>query len=340
MTDNTATNEITDETSDTLDNSQPEVEPSLDDFSRDFFQQDEEAENEETPEVDDDETEIEDQDEDQGEPDDEEVEDDKESEDEESPKPKSRFQERIDQLTSKAREAEREAEALRQRREKLEKADQKVEKDTEQGTPSQKDSSAPDPSDLNADGSEKYPLGEFDPNYVRDLARYTVQKEMQAARVEEEERQRQEQIAKSQAELDSQWQEKVSEFTKTEEAGDFTEKVATLEDTFKDVPPEYGNFLAQTIKSLDNGPRVLKYLADNLDEARHFANAGPLQAVLRLGELNTLFKKNDEEREKSVQRVSRAPVPPQVGTKGRAMTKTISPSTDNLDEFEKVFFKK
>jgi hypothetical protein len=54
----------------------------------------------------------------------------------------------------------------------------------------------------------------------------------------------------------------------------FREKAVELEDTFRDLDPSYGKYLATTIMSLDYGPHVLDYLADNPDEARNIVASG------------------------------------------------------------------
>lgn len=248
-------------------------------------------------------------------------------------KPKSRFQERIDQLTQKAREAERREQELRQRLEELEKGSQDDKEESHNPSAStQANNVPPNPNDVDQDGNDLYPLGEFDPNYIRDLTRYTVQEEQ--ARIQQEQ-----QVSQQRQALDKSWSEKVSQAT--QELTDFTEKVQNLESTFADLDPDYGDFLAQTIKTLDNGPEVLYHLANNLEEAKAAVSQGPLAAALKLGEYNALVagqKKGSTGSSSVKPRVSSAPPPPVASTQGRSSVNTVAPDTEDLDAFSAVFF--
>lgn len=247
---------------------------------------------------------------------------------EEKPKPKkvNRFQERINELTAKAREAERALEALR-----AEQA-QKQAEPTKQATPVVQDT-GPDPDAKNEDGSDKYPLGEFDPQYIRDMARHTIDKEWAARKEQEAAEQNQRQIEAARAELQNQWVEKLTPMTEQHE--DFLDKTMELESAFDGLDPAYSDYLVQTIKSLDHGPEVLYYFANNLEEAKRFVQSGPLNATLALGEINAMFKGNTRKETK----VSKAPPPPQVN-KGSKTRVAVTPDTDDLDAFSELFFKK
>ena len=247
---------------------------------------------------------------------------------EEKPKPKkvNRFQERINELTAKAREAERALEALR-----AEQA-QKQAEPTKQATPVVQDN-GPDPDAKNEDGSDKYPLGEFDPQYIRDMARHTIDKEWTARKEQEAAEQNQRQIEAARAEIQNQWVEKLIPMTEQHE--DFLDKTMELESAFDGLDPAYSDYLVQTIKSLDHGPEVLYYFANNLDEARKFVKSGPLNATLALGEINAMFNGNTRKETK----VSKAPPPPQVN-KGSKTRVAVTPDTDDLDAFSNLFFEK
>lgn len=247
---------------------------------------------------------------------------------EEKPKPKkvNRFQERINELTAKAREAERALEALR-----AEQA-QKQAEPTKQATPVVQDN-GPDPDAKNEDGSDKYPLGEFDPQYIRDMARHTIDKEWTARKEQEAAEQNQRQIEAARAEIQNQWVEKLTPMTEQHE--DFLDKTMELESAFDGLDPAYSDYLVQTIKSLDHGPEVLYYFANNLDEARKFVQSGPLNVTLALGEINAMFKGNTRKETK----VSKAPPPPQVN-RGSKTRVAVTPDTDDLDAFSNLFFEK
>lgn len=304
-----------------------DVSDDLDSFSEDFFSKPKAAEpveKEVTPDVEDEPT-----------PDDTETKsaetpdgDDEEDKVEDTPKKKDRFQERVNQLLERERIAnEKAAEAQR----KLDELAAK-QADPVKSTPVVQDT-GPSPSDKNEDGTDKYPLGEFDPEYIRDMARHTIDKEWAARKEQEaiELSQRQEQEARDH--LQSQWLEKLAPVTEQHE--DFLDKTMELESTFEGLDPQYSDYLVQTIKSLDHGPEVLYYFANHLDEAAQFVKAGPLGATLALGEINAMFKGQTRQEQK----LSKAPPPPQVN-KGSNTRTTVRGDTDDLDAFEKEFFAK
>lgn len=251
---------------------------------------------------------------------------DDEPEDKPKPKKVNRFQERINELTAKAREAERALEALRAE------AAAKQAEPTKQTTPVVQDND-PNPDAKNDDGSDKYPLGEFDPQYIRDMARHTIDKEWTARKEQEAAEQNQRQIEAARAEIQNQWVEKLTPMTEQHE--DFLDKTMELESAFDGLDPQYSDYLVQTIKSLDHGPEVLYYFANHLDEAQRFVKMGPLNATLALGEINAMFKGNTRKETK----VSKAPPPPQVN-KGSKTRVAVTPDTDDLDAFSSMFFDK
>ena len=246
---------------------------------------------------------------------------------EDKPKKVNRFQERINELTAKAKEAERAYDAL-----KAEKAKEQTEP-TKQTTQAVQDDE-PDYNALNPDGSDKYPLGQYDPMYARDLARYSIAKEWSVLKEQEAAEQNQRSIEASRAELQNQWVEKLTPITEQHE--DFLDKTMQLESAFDGLDPNYIDYLVQTIKSLDHGPEVLYYFANNLDEAQKFVKMGALSATLALGEINAMFKGQTR---KPDPKVSQAPPPPQVN-KGSKTRTSFRGDTDDLDDFDKVFFKK
>lgn len=244
------------------------------------------------------------------------------------PKKGSRLQERLDELTKNWREAERrEAEANRQLEEL-----KKSESTTNKTTPTQNEMVLPDPDQKNEDGSDKYPLGEFDPSYIRDLNRAIIEDEMRAVKEQEAKAQAERQVQEQRDAVHSQWVEKLTPIS--EQYDDFFDKTIELETTFEGLDPGYSDYLVQTIKTLEHGPEVLYYFANNLDEAQAFVKKGPLEATLALGEMNALFKGNGKKETK----VSKAPPPPQIN-KGGSPRKTVTADTDDLDAFADVFFK-
>jgi hypothetical protein len=327
------------------------VDTSLDDFERDFFQieakaevveeateQEEEVsetpsatENVEESEVET--VEVEDEQDDAPEDETEEEVLEEEEVEETKPEPKKRkpARERINELTREKRELERRLLALEEasrKPEPVKEPEQKTNAPAVEG---------PSPDALDADGEPLYPLGEFDPNYIQALVKHlTAQERAEAerARIEQE---RMTAAEKAEQELNQTWNTKVQE--SLERLPDLPEKVADLESSFRDLDPEYGNFLASTIMSLDNGPDVLNYLADNVEEAQRLAASGPTRAIVALGKLDARFErvsteKVEVEKGKKVKLTS-APAPAPKN-KGSGSAKPVDLS--DLETFEKEFF--
>lgn len=259
--------------------------------------------------------------------------DDSNADPEEDPKPKkgNRTQERIKQLVAERETERREKLALMARIEALE---TKQPESTPTPTVPVQGPAGPDPEQLNADGTEKYPLGQFDPDYIRDMARHTIETEWAKKEQEAAANASRQQIEQARAEIQNQWAEKLA--PAMEEHEDFLDKTLGLESAFDGLDAQYSDYLVQTIKSLDHGPQVLYYFANNLEEAQKFVRMGPLNATLALGEINAMFKGTTR---KAEPKVSKAPPPPQVN-KGTKTRTTVAADTDDLDDFEKIFFKR
>lgn len=263
-------------------------------------------------------------------------------EDEPKGKPKSRFQERINELTQKARGAEREAERLKTLLDdaiaRLDAKAQDKEKEPAKPVLTAEDG-PPNPDEKNEDGSDKYPLGEFDPAYLRDYSRFVVRKEHEAIQQEEAQKAESEAAAKAQQELVGQWNTKLTEASETKYP-DMLDKTNLIEDTFRDIPEDYGNYLAATIMSMDYGPDVLYHLANNIDEAKSIVASGPAMATVALGRLEARFALLDEENttEKKL-KVSKAPTPPARLNKGTSVTQEVPDDTDDLDAFTAKLYK-
>ena len=254
----------------------------------------------------------------------------------EAPKQKkNRFQERIDELTAKAREAERRAEELA-----LKLREQEQPKKNEPTAPvPQAEQVGPKPDDKNEDGTEKYPLGEFDPNYIRDLTKHTIAAEREAILRQEQEEKRQREIATQQAEIEANWKVKLD--SAQERYPDLQEKGQQLVGTFSEIDQAYGEYLSNVIMGMEYGPDVLYYLANHVDEADKIVKSGATAATIALGRLEARFALADEEKSTPRPRVSQAPTPPVHVNKGSAVTKPSVPlDTDDLRAFEKEFFKK
>jgi outer membrane biosynthesis protein TonB len=172
----------------------------LDTFEKHFFEledsddkEDEVDENEDDSlATDDDEDADEEEIETPSEDEDEDEEDDPEEDKKSEPKPKSKAQKRIEELVTEARVAQRERDAEKRERELLERRLAEVEARSEvkddKTVRSQLPPEAPNPDATDEKGEAVYPLGEFDPTFIRDLTRFTIQQETAKVRKEAEER--------------------------------------------------------------------------------------------------------------------------------------------------------
>lgn len=253
---------------------------------------------------------------------------------------KKTVQERINELTAKAKEAERrEADAQRRIAELEALAVPKEVKKEE--APAVTVLGEPSPDDLREDGEPRYPLGEYDPRFIKDLIKFEND-QRDKARETQAEIDRQAQLREAQeAEFNAQrdalkqdWSNRVVETVKA--VPDFVEKVQALESTFTDLDQGYGEYLATTIMEMDNGTDVLYYLSTNLDEAQRIAALGPVKATIALGRIDAKFEKPAESPQP---KVSEAPEPAPVN-KGHKVSKDVADDTDDLDAFAKKFFNK
>lgn len=315
----------------------------LDAFEQTFFNKEpvaaetpEEDTPEEAPEESDENEEVPSQEE--SEP--EEVEDE-EPEEEPQPKPKkNKTQERIEKLLERERLANERAEALEKRLAALE-ASKEVVEDKEPTLRSQLPAEAPSPDAVDDEGNVLYPLGEFDPKYIVDLTRFTVAQERKAAKEAEDkanaEKRAEAEKAEAEAarkEIQQTWLQNVEEVEK--ELPDLREKIVELTDTFQDIEPVYGEYLASAIMASEFGPQIMYYLSQNIGEAQKIVASGPAAATRMIGRIEARFEKPAPQSNKK--RVSEAPEPPKTRTRGQGAKVTVAPDTDDLDAFEKAFF--
>lgn len=259
---------------------------------------------------------------------------DPEAEFKEEPPKKKTVQDRIDELVRQREETKREADRKiedmrREFEEKLAalKPAEPVQKATE-----------PTPEDVDAAGEPKYPLGEFDPAYIRDLTRYTLEEERTQAnlRAEQERKDREQEAAA--AALQSSWNEKMT--AAKEKYPDLTEKGQELLNGFEDLDQGYAGYLATVLMSMEFGPDVLHYLSNNPDEARKIVNSGAQKATLALGRIEAKFAEVEAQKVVAKPKISQAPPPPAAQARGTGGgVKTVEPDTDDLDAFSAQFFK-
>jgi hypothetical protein len=255
----------------------------------------------------------------------------------ETPKPKrNRFQERIDEVVGKQRETERK---LEEALAKLQNLQQDSKSEPEPLKAVTNTSTGPSPDALNDDGTEKYPLGEFDPNYIKDLTLHTLREERDNERRLSMQEEQEKADAQAKLELAADWQEKLE--PAKERYPDFQEKGEQLFSTFESIDQKYGEYLATTLMSLEYGPDVLYYLSNNLDEADKIVKSGPTKAIIALGRIEAKFADVAAEKQLSKPRVSKAPAPPGHLNKGTSSAKpAIKGDEDDLDAFAAELFKK
>lgn len=287
----------------------------------------------------------EDEDESVEETEDDEADDSEEEEEEEVPpvkqqKKRNRAQERIEQLVAEAREAERRAEALERRLAELEAAKEVKAEEKAPTLREQLPAEAPQPDAVDDKGEPLYELGEFDPKYIRDLTRFTIEQETKAAKEAAEREAQERAIKQAQEEVTNKYAERVAKFE--EEAPDFREKVLELDNTFKNIDPAYGEYLAMTIMSSEVGPELMYYFSQNIGEAQKIVASGPAAATLALGRLEAKFLSSTPQEEKrNTKQVSKAPEPPEniERARGRGGRFAVAPDTDDLNAFEREFFR-
>lgn len=248
-------------------------------------------------------------------------------------KPKAnRLQERINELTAARREAERRAEEAER---KL--AEQSKPKTEATPAKAQSTTVGPDPQALNEDGTNKYPLGEFDPKFLRDTVQHMLAEERKERELEEQRTKELTAQESERANLQSSWDAKLD--TAQERYPDFREKGEQMLEVFEGIDEAYGQYLTDTLMEMDHGPEVFYYLANNIDEANAIVNAGPRKATMALAALEVKLVGSPKPQD-SKPKTTNAPTPPP-RVKGSAVAKpSVSPDTDDLDAFSRELFKK
>jgi hypothetical protein len=274
----------------------------------------------------------------------EEEQEDEETEVSEEPKPeakekkKSSLQIRIDELVADRRIAQEQLLLLQR-----EFADFKAraEASPKQEPPSlseQLPPEAPKPTDVDKEGNALYPLGEFDPKFVEALSKFSAKREFENLRKEQEQKAAAEAEARARAELRNQWSQKVEQAK--EELPDFNEKVGNLVHAFEGVDPAYGDFLASTIMNCDNGPAIMYYLSQNIGEAQKIVASGAHAATFAIARISAQLEKPVVKEEQATPKLSEAPEPPVIRTRGAGGKFEVSDDTDDLAAFQRKFYNK
>lgn len=253
-----------------------------------------------------------------------------EGEDQQPPKKTGRMQERFDELTATSRNHEREAEKWKAEAIKL----GYVENGDQPSMPEE-----PDP--------EKYPYGEYDPEYLKDKGKFDAKVEMITEQA----------TARFKAEasaLDAKWTKNLAE--KVEAYPDFDEVVVKGAQNWA-CPP----VIAIAIKDSDVGPDIAYQLAKDPAEALRVSKLSPLEQAREFGRKESAFiqskeiealkakvaeieGKNKGEAEgtpnKTPRIVSKAPEPPRRRVSGGGARSETPADTDDFAAFERMADKK
>jgi hypothetical protein len=257
------------------------------------------------------------------------------------PKPKSKAQQRIEKLLERERLANERASALQERVAALEaqKTKEEPQDPTKPALRDQLPTDAPHPDAVDADGNPIYALGEFDPKYISDITEFTIERKLQAKQEEQQRAVYERQLSEQRSAIQKHWHEKLAEAEET--LPEIREDISDLVDTFQSIDPNYGEYLASVILASEVGPQVMHYLSQNIGEARKIVDSGPAAATLAIGRLEArLLPSVTKEEKLNTKRVSHASRPPEARTRGSGVRTQVSGDTDDLDAFEREFFKK
>jgi hypothetical protein len=241
-------------------------------------------------------------------------------------------------LTAKARNEERLRIDLERRLAEIEARKPEDAKSPEPKKQVEASAEAPTPADLDEDGEPKYRLGEFDPLFIRDLTKFTINEERARAKAEDAEAEQKRLVEAAQEELKGSWLSKVEDAEK--ELPDLRENLGKVGEAFAGIDPNYGEFLAATIMTCDFGPQIMYYLSQNIGEAQKIVASGPAAATLAIGRLDARFSKPVKEDKRNTNKVSNAPNPPENRNRGSGVKGSVAADTTDLGAFEKEFFKK
>lgn len=245
-------------------------------------------------------------------------------------KKKQTARERIEELNAKFREEERLRIEIQNRLAELE---AKPQKETKEDVTQPR--TGPNPDDVDSEGEPLYPLGEFDPNFVRALADFSFDQRIASYEAEQARKDEAVREARVRNEIQSEWNTRLD----AAEASlpDLREKGKNLEIVFEGVDSEFGDYVATTLMTLNNGPEVLYYLSDNLTEARDIIKSGPVGVAIALGRLDALMQKAEA---KPVKKVTEAPSPIPNRSRGTGGKYAVAPDTDDLAAFEEMFLRR
>tara|TARA_B100000678_G_scaffold289414_1_gene299918 strand:- start:17363 stop:18418 length:1056 start_codon:yes stop_codon:yes gene_type:complete len=221
-------------------------------------------------------------------------------------------------LERRLREAEAESARLR-------KAAEEAGVDLDVAASDQQLPEEPDPS--------KYKFGEYDQNYIKDLAKYEAKMEVLTEQADAR-------FKAEAAELDVKWQNNVAEGVKR--YADFNEKVVEGAKTGK---WKCSAVLAVGIKDSQQGADIAYHLASEPSESDRISRLSPLEQAREFGRLEERFaakarraaRRAERGEDPAAQRhQSKAPKPPKRQVRGAGGTSRPPADTGNFADFEKL----
>lgn len=228
--------------------------------------------------------------------------------------PKKSAQERIAELSRRKGDAERAAEAKEVENRELRARIEALERGERPATEVSDEPAAPAPDDKNDDGTEKYPFGELDTKYVKDLARHEALQTVREERTREAQT-RQEQAAREAAEAQEHaFVDQLEAAVK--EIPDYAEKV--LDGAAAGKWP-LNREVDALIRDSEVGAKVAYHLATNLREAVALDKiTDPVERARSFGRLEALVQTSTKPPAKSVKTpTAEAPIPSARGTNGQ-----------------------
>lgn len=227
----------------------------------------------------------------------------------EQAKQRKSAQDRIGELTKRMREAERRAEEAERRAQAA------------PPPPQPQPSKMPNPAD--------YADGQFDPQYVQDLATHIADETVGRRLAAEHERQQQDAVSRQMADRQRTWEDRKAKAML--EMPDFAEVVdASVAAHEWPCPPA----MAQAIETSEMGPKVAYHLAKNPDEARRIAALDQFSQVREIGRLEAKLELAPKTQPKTV---SGAPAPPANQARGAGGQFKVAPDTDDFEAFDKTY---
>jgi len=234
------------------------------------------------------------------------VSEENDSEDSDKPKKKSGFKRRIDKLSAKIAERERELEYWKSVATKPSAKADEPQKSTQ------------------VDLNEKPNPENFDSHaeYVEALTDWKVNQKYEAKKREEEKSRYQSEYEKTL----SAHKERVDKFAKT--VGDFEEVLSEVEDI------QVSAALNELIVTSENGPELIYELAKNRSELERIASLGPIAAARELGKIEARLSASAN---KEIKKTTTAPKPISAIGKGNGATvKSIFDQDLSQSEYERL----